>query len=270
MKKKLFLVLLSVLVLVTFVGCGETTATVESQETEVNASNKTLKIGMDGSTEGFSVLNEKGELEGIEVDIWKEIADRNGYSVDFVQMPFSGLFSLLDDGRLDTVANCVSVTDARKEIYDFSDVYLYNEYVFLSNPSLNVTSLKELDDLSVAVVTGSAIADIIDNIEENENIKLERISFEDSGTDDLIMGKIDLTMQAISVASAQIDQIGEDKIKILIGTDSYTEIAYPFARSERGAEIKKLATDTLKEMREDGTLGQLSEKWFKVDLTEKK
>ena len=61
---------------------------------------KVLRVGMDGSTSGFTVLNDKGELEGFEVDVWKEIAKRNDCEVTFEQMPFSSLLGMVSDGRV--------------------------------------------------------------------------------------------------------------------------------------------------------------------------
>lgn len=278
MKKKLCLILLAIIVMVTFVGCGNKTvgsndAEIEEKDSEVeqkkDSEDKVLKVGTDGCTGGFSVLNDKGELEGFEIDVWNEIASRTGYTVEFEQMPFSSLFGLLDDGRIDTVANCIGPTEERKEIYNFSDSYIYEEYVLLSRPDKNISSLKDLDGWSVGLCTGSTDIDVADDVEEKEGIKLERINFEDTATNDVVMGKIDLSIQGKTIATSIVNNVGEDKIKILTGVGLYSESAYPFTKTERGDDIKELTNKTLKEMKEDGTLGKISEKWLKVDVTQK-
>lgn len=178
-------------------------------------------------------------------------------------------FGLLDDGRVDTVANVIEPNEKRKELYNFSDNYLYDEQILLSAPDKTISSLKDLDGWSVAIVAGSSDADIADYIEEKEGVKLERINFDDTGTNDVIMGKVDASIQSRSIGVDAVDRIGEDKIKILTGVGLYSEGAYPFAKTERGDEIRELTNKTLEEMRADGTLGKISEKWFKVDLTER-
>lgn len=273
MKKRIVLLIAMLLMMLNTVGCSNKVENSEVKEEVKEVVNvgedKVLKIGMDGCTPGFSVADTNGEVEGYEVDIWNEIAKRNGYTVEYTVMPFSSLFSLVDDGRLDTVANCVAPTEARKEIYNFSDSYLFDELVLLSAPDKNISSLKDLDGWSVTIVAGSTMGSTVDYLEEKEGIKLDRVNFEESGTDDVIMGKVDLTIQSSSTGMNAVESIGADKIKILSGVGLYSENAYPFAKTERGDEIQELANKTLEEMRADGTLSKLSEKWFGMDLTEK-
>ena len=113
---------------------------------------KTVRVGMDGSTSGFTVLNDKGELEGFEVDVWNEIAKRNGWKVAFEQMPFSSLLGMIGDGRLDTVANTLAPTEKRREIYNFSDPYLYDEQNLMSRPETEAKTFKDLDGLTIGMV----------------------------------------------------------------------------------------------------------------------
>ena len=50
---------------------------------------------------------------------------------------------------------------------------------------------------------------------------------------------------------------------------SWKQNAYPFTKTERGEELCKVVSKAIQEMREDGTLKKLSEKWFEMDITEK-
>ncbi|MGI6080294.1 MAG: transporter substrate-binding domain-containing protein [Candidatus Avilachnospira sp.] len=270
-------------------GCGsseeqETSAAAETAAAETEASEteaeeeaeaegsdsegeKKFIVGMDGATVGYSMLNDEGELEGFEVDVWKEIAERNGYEVEFLQMPFSSLFELVDDGRITTIANLVNPTPERKELYNFSDSYIYEHYVLMSSPDKNVSSLKDLDGMSIGVIVGSANEGIIQTLEEQEGIHLERVNFDDTAINDVVMGKVDLSIQGEGSAAEAVKNIGEDKIKVLIGLGQYSESGYPFAKTEEGDKNREIANETLKEMREDGTLAEISNKWFGVDMT---
>ena len=97
-------------------------------------------------------LNDKGELEGFEVDVWKEIAKRNDCEVTFEQMPFSSLLGMVSDGRVDTVANTLAPTEKRKEVYNFSEPYLYDEQNLMSSPSIQARTFKDLDGLRIGLV----------------------------------------------------------------------------------------------------------------------
>ena len=266
--KKLLSLLLVGTMLIGGVGCaksdeGEKDAAASNEGTE-----KVFVVGTDGSTPGYTVLNDKNELEGFEIDVWNEIGKRTGYEVKFEQMPFSSLFGLLDDGRVDTIANAIGPNDERKKLYDFSDSYLFEERILLSAPDKKIESLKDLDGMSVGVVAGSMDAEILDILESQEGIKLERVDFDDTATNDVVMGKVDLSIQGMGIGVDAVDRIGEDKIQILTGLGQFSESAYPFKKDDENAKAKKeLVNKTLKEMREDGTLQKISEKWFKTDLT---
>lgn len=264
--KKLLSLLLVGTMLIGGVGCAKSGGGEEATSNE--GTEKVFVVGTDGSTPGYTVLNDKNELEGFEIDVWNEIGKRTGYEVKFEQMPFSSLFGLLDDGRVDTIANAIGPNEERKKIYDFSDSYLFEESILLSAPDKKIESLKDLDGMSVGVVAGSMDAEILDILESEEGIKLERVDFDDTATNDVVMGKVDLSVQGMGIGVDAVERIGKDKIQILTGLGQFSESAYPFKKDDENAKAKKeLLNKTLKEMREDGTLKEISEKWFKTDLT---
>lgn len=228
---------------------------------------RTVRVGMDGSTSGFTVLNDKGEMEGFEVDVWEEIAKRNGWEVVFEQMPFSSLLGMVGDGRLDTVANTLAPTEKRKEVYNFSDPYLYDEQNLMSRPGIEAKTFKDLDGLTIGMVPGSVDEEFIDRIEKENNIKINRVYFDDTAMQDVVMGKIDACVQSQTIAIEAVQRFGADKIKVLIGGGLYFESAYPFAKTPEGDALREATNRTLKTMREDGTLRNISNKWFDFDFT---
>lgn len=230
---------------------------------------RTLRVGMDGSTSGFSMLNDKGELEGFEVDVWREIAKRNDCEVKFEQMPFSSLLGMIGDGRVDTVANTLNPTDKRRELYNFSDPYLYDEQNLISAPSVQAKTFKDIDGMSVGVVMSSTDDEFIDFIEKEHNIKVKRVYFDDTATQDVVMGKVDACVQSQTIALEIIQRLGADKVKVLLGSGIYLESAYPFAKTPEGDALREMTNRTLEAMRKDGTLKAISEKWFDFDFTVK-
>lgn len=230
---------------------------------------KVLRVGMDGSTSGFTVLNDKGELEGFEVDVWKEIAKRNDCEVKFEQMPFSSLLGMVSDGRVDTVTNTLAPTEERKEVYNFSEPYLYDEQNLMSSPSIQARTFKDLDGLRIGLVPGSVDEAFINSIEKEYSIKVKRVYFDDTAMQDVVMGKIDACVQSQTIALEAIRRFGADKIKVLIGSGTYFESAYPFAKTPEGDALREMTNRTLEAMKKDGTLRAISEKWFNFDFTVK-
>lgn len=226
-----------------------------------------IVVGTDGTTAGYTFLNEDNELAGFEIDVWNEIGERTGYEIEFDQMPFSSLFGLLDDGRIDVIANVITPTDERRENYDFSEPYMYDEDVFMAGSDLEAEAIEDIDGFSVGVVAGSADEIIIDKVEEEYGITLERVNYDDTAMNDVIAGKVDLAVQSASTGYDFIQQLGDDKVQILIGTGFYGEYAYPFNKDADNKELIDLINETLAEMKADGTLAEISMKWFDADLT---
>lgn len=263
MKKTNSIVLLVLLVLTSMLGLTfKGFAAEESKE---------LVVGNDGATDGIAIYNKEQELEGFEIDFWNEIGKKLGYDVRFEVLDFKGLWPLLDDGRIDTIGNIVSPNPERKEIYDFTDSYLFTEYVFLSSPDLNVESIKDLDGKSIGLVPSSAMVPVVENIEKEYGIKFKIVHYDDTATADVANGRVDLAIQNDMQAVNTVKDIGEDKIKILIGSGVYSETAYPFVKdNENAAEKRELVNKAIQELIKDGTAKEISEKWFGKDYTHKK
>ena len=86
-----------------------------------------IKVGVEGTYQPYTYHDEDGNLTGFDVDVAKAIAEKLGVEVDFTEADWDSLLAGIDSGRIDTVINAVSVTDERKEKYDFAGPYFYIE-----------------------------------------------------------------------------------------------------------------------------------------------
>lgn len=82
-----------------------------------------LRVGTEGNYSPFTYRDAKGDLVGFDVEIAQEIAKKLGVKAAFTEGPWDGLIAGLDANRYDAVINEVTITDARKAKYDFSDPY---------------------------------------------------------------------------------------------------------------------------------------------------
>mgnify|MGYP006167225847 CR=1 FL=1 len=86
---------------------------------------ETLNVGMSGGYFPFTFVK-LDKLQGFEVDFINAIAAETGDDVNFVTMSFSGLIGALESGRIDTVANQITVTPEREAKFAFSQPYVYD------------------------------------------------------------------------------------------------------------------------------------------------
>ncbi len=116
---------------------------------------------------------EDDKLVGYEVDIWNEIAKRNGFELEYTTAQLSGLFGMLETGKIDTILSQITITDERKEKYDFTTPYMYNPGGWLINKdSDDVETIQDLYGKSAAVVTGSVDIQMYENARRMVKLKL--------------------------------------------------------------------------------------------------
>jgi polar amino acid transport system substrate-binding protein len=96
-----------------------------------------------------------GTVVGFEVDLVNEIAKRLGKSVEFVNIPFNGLFPAVQSGRIDMAVSSITITDKRLESVTFAQPYYDSDQSLTATAAGGVTGLGDMDGKAVGVDTGS-------------------------------------------------------------------------------------------------------------------
>ncbi|CAM2963545.1 amino acid ABC transporter substrate-binding protein [Vibrio rarus] len=242
------------------------TALVASLGQAVHAATTEVKVGMSGRYFPFTFV-EKDKLQGFEVDIWDEIGVRNDYDVKYVTSSFSGLFGMLETGRIDTISNQVTITDARKAKYLMSDPYVVDgAQITVRKGNDSIQSIDDLAGKTVAVNLGSNFEQLIRDYDKDHKINIKTY---DTGIEhDVALGRADAFVMDRLSALALIKKTGLPLQ--LAGTPFKTiENAMPFVNNEKGQKLQKEVNAALDAMRKDGTLAKISEKWFGADITKK-
>ncbi len=110
-----------------------------------------LKVGMSGGYFPFTFV-EQDTLKGFEVDVMEAVADEMGTEVAFETANFSGLFGMLESGRIDTIANQITITEERQAKYAFTEPYVYDgAQVVVKKGNETISGVEDLRGKSVAV-----------------------------------------------------------------------------------------------------------------------
>jgi putative amino-acid transport system substrate-binding protein/putative amino-acid transport system permease protein len=121
-----------------------------------------LVIGMSGGYKPYTFTDETGELIGFEVDTWNEIAKRIGKEIRFETADFSGLFGLLDSGKITTISNQITVNEKRLEKCDFTVPYVYyGAQLVVKSDNETILNLETLKGKKVGVSLGSNYEEMI-------------------------------------------------------------------------------------------------------------
>ena len=223
-----------------------------------------VKVGMSGRYFPFTFVKQD-QLQGFEVDLWNEIGKRNDYNVEFVTANFSGLFGLLETGRIDTISNQITMTEERKAKYLFSQPYVVDgAQLVVRKGNDKITSTNDLDGKTVGVNLGSNYEQLLRQLDTDGSIKIKTY---DTGIEhDVALGRTDAfvmdrlsSLELIKKANLPLQLAGEPFEKI--------ENAWPFVQGEKGEKLRDEVNVALEAMRQDGTLAEISIKWFDADIT---
>lgn len=206
-----------------------------------------LRVGVKNAVVGFGFQDTlTGEYSGMEISIAEKIADTLGVDIEFTTVTAATRTELLDSGDIDCVLATFTITDERKESWDFSTPY-YTDYVsVLVENTSGITSLADLVDKKVGVSSGSTSARSLVSAMIDEGLVSEE-GF-DADTFDAAMWTTGVSFQqyddypAISTAlsAGEVDAFCVDKsILAVYNTDSRSYIEDQFAPQDYGVATSK-------------------------------
>ncbi|MCM3778238.1 amino acid ABC transporter substrate-binding protein/permease [Microbacterium hydrocarbonoxydans] len=112
-------------------------------------------IGTDTTFAPFEFTDPNGDLVGIDMDLLRAIAEDQGFEVEIRQLGFDAAVQALQANQVDAVMAGMSITDERKQTFDFSDPYFTSGIQLGVLDSSDIQSLDDLDGEAVAVKTGT-------------------------------------------------------------------------------------------------------------------
>ncbi|WP_281982552.1 amino acid ABC transporter substrate-binding protein [Thalassorhabdomicrobium marinisediminis] len=226
---------------------------------------ETLNVGMSGGYFPFTFVK-LDKLQGFEVDFMNAIAEETGDEVNFVTMSFSGLVGALETGRIDTIANQITITPEREEKFVFSQPYVFDgaQVVVKAGAEDAITGPDDLSGKTVAVNLGSNFEDLLNALPNADEIDVR--TYESNIAQDTALGRVDAFVMD-RVSSAQL--IAESPLPLALAGAPFSEIrnALPFRDDAEGRALRDRINAAITTLKEDGTLAEISQKWFGADIT---
>ena len=140
---------------------------------------KTFIVATDTTFKPFEFENEKGEQVGIDIDLLDAIAEDQGFSYDLKVVGFDAALGEVTSGQSDAMIAGMSITDERKEVFDFSDPYFDSGVVMaISSDNDSIKAYGDLKGEKVAIKNGTEGATFAESIKAEYGF--ETISFPDS------------------------------------------------------------------------------------------
>lgn len=225
----------------------------------------TLVAGMEGNWAPWSYHDlDTNEVIGYDADTARAIGEKLGVEVQIVEAPWESLFAGLDDGRYDIVINGVEVTDERSEKYDFSEPYAYIHTALVVRKDNE--EIKSFDDLK-GKKTVNSIGSTYMELAESYGASAAGVSTLNDTIQNVIDGRADATLNADVSIYDYLNQQPDANIKIVATTEDASHVAIPIRKGNETASFEKAVNAAIEELKADGTLAELSEKYFGSDVT---
>ncbi|AGS24462.1 transporter substrate-binding domain-containing protein [Rhizobium etli] len=241
---------------------------------------KTLKAAVATDWAPASFVNDKGQLDGYDVDVTKEIAKRLGVEAQFVTPGWDLIAAGKWEGRWDVGMGQMTPTKARAEKFDLSNIYFYEQAVAIVHKDSKATKLSDLDGKRVGgAADTSALAYAAHTFTpgwigakpmEFKFKPSEIKAYQSSGIalDDLRLGD-GVRLDAIVTDGSFADNAIKSGYPIkVLGTLFSSPGVVAILKGDK--EFSEKIAAAVKSMRDDGTLSKLSIKWYGSDFTVEK
>jgi His/Glu/Gln/Arg/opine family amino acid ABC transporter permease subunit len=222
----------------------------------------TLRVGTEGVYSPFSYHDATtGQLVGYDVDVARAVAGKLGVNVEFVETPWDSMFAALEANRFDVVANEVTINPERQAKYDLSQPYSVGEGVIVTRANDN--SITSLDDLKGKVAAENATSNWSD-VARKAGARVESVEGFTQAITLLNQGRVDVVINDSIAVYAYLAETNDKSVKIAGNVGEKSEQGFA---ARKGSGMLPELNRALDELKADGTLSDISQKYLKANAS---
>ncbi|WP_072806891.1 ABC transporter permease subunit [Rhodococcoides yunnanense] len=256
MHRRALALLATIVALAAVAGCGSSSGPLIDQIKEDGV----LVVGTEGTYSPFSYQGSDGQLTGYDIDVVDAVASELGVRVEYVQTPFDSIFAGLESQRFDLIANQVTINPERQSKYDLSKPYTVSEGEILT--AANNTSITSVADLAGKTTAQSSTSNWAE-VASDAGANVEAVEGFVQAVTLVKDGRVDATVNDSLAIAEYLKQTGDTGVKVAAQTGDTSYQAFA-ARKDSG--LMGQVDDAIDTLQADGTLAQISEKYFGSDV----
>lgn len=221
-------------------------------------------IASDSSFAPFVFQNSSNQYTGIDMDLIKAIAEDQGFEIEITNPGFDAAINAVQSGQADGMIAGMSVTDARKETFDFSDSYYTANTILGVKESSTISSYEDLKGKTVGVKNGTASQTFLTENQSQYGYKIKTFADGSSMYDSLNTGSIDAVMDDEPVLKYSISQ--GQKLKTPIEGTPIGETAFAVKKGSN-PELIEMFNNGLANLKASGEFQKILDKYLATDST---
>lgn len=221
-------------------------------------------ISSDSSFAPFVFQNDKGKFTGIDMDLIKAIAKDQGFTIEIDNPGFDAAVSDVQSGHAQGMIAGMTVTDARKSTFDFSEPYYTANSILAVQEDSKIDSYDDLKGKTVGVKNGTSSQNFLEENQKKYGYKIKTFSDGASMYDSLNSGSVAAIMDDEPVIKYAIKQGRKFKTPIK-GTPS-GQLAFAVKKGEN-PELIEMFNNGLANLKKSGQYQKIIDKYLKADTT---
>lgn len=223
-----------------------------------------LVVATEGTYRPFSFHEDgTGDLVGYDVEIAQAVAAELGVEATFEETQWDAIFTGLDAGRFDMIANQVSITPEREAAYAFSTPYTYSAgVVVVREDDSSITSFADLDGKTAA----QSLTSNWRTLAEDSGARIEAVEGWAQSVALVEQGRVDATVNDELTFLDYQKQSGADGLKVAATTDDQSRTAFTFRAGSTA--LAEAVDEALADLAADGTLAEISATYFGQDVSQ--
>lgn len=258
MKKKLSVLVAALALTMAVTGCSK------EETTESTNNDGKFVVGFDQNFPPMGFVGDDGEYTGFDLNLAAEVAKRLDEELVLQPIDWNAKDAELDAGNIDCIWNGFTIS-GREDDYTWTDPYMNNAQVIVVKEDSSYETKDDLKGKTIEVQEDSSAQKAVEaDTEFASAVTVIKTADYNTALMELESGAVDAVVMDEIVANYRITN-KKDKFRVL--GDKMTAEEYGVGFKKGNEELRDKVQDTLLEMREDGTLEEISNEWFGKDIT---
>ncbi|MBM3808783.1 MAG: basic amino acid ABC transporter substrate-binding protein [Acidimicrobiia bacterium] len=226
------------------------------------AQSRPLVVGSSATYPPFAYETPAKQIVGFDVDVIQAVASKVGITVRLVNTPFTGVFASLDNGDLDLVISGVTISDRRRQSYDFTAPYFEARQLIAVPVASTVRNLQDLAGKKVGVVTGSTADEVASRTFGRTSANIRRFDTTPLIIAELVSGGLDAAIGDNGVIAYRAQ---EHKGLKTVNDPGFPKEYFGIVVKKGNTALRDRLDSGLKAIVADGTYARIYRTWFKTE-----